>query len=464
MEELQAITSTGSDLLLKKATLEEFKASLSGQLLLPDDDGYHHARQLWNGGIDKRPALIARCTGVADVIACVKFARTHNLLVSVRGGDHSPAGNALCDGGLTIDLSLINSVRVDPTARTARAGGGTRWRDFDRETQVFGLATTGGTNSDTGVGGLTLGGGIGWLASKYGLACDNLLSVDLVTADGKFLTASATENADLFWGIRGGGGNFGIVTSFEFQLHPVGPIVLAGIASYSFERAKEALKLYHDFSSNIPDEVNTMVDLHTSAEGFPLVTIAVCYNGPIEKGEEVLRPVREFAPPVVDLIAPMPYTELQTMLDDGFPRGRHYYCKDNFIKDISPELIDVLVDHFATVPSPLSAIAFQQLGNATNRVSKDATAFSYRDARYDCVAISGWTEPAETEKNIEWTRKFFALTHPFSSGGRYVNNLVEQDAVMLAYRDETYARLVELKNKYDPTNFFRINPNIQPTA
>ena len=402
MVDLRVTTITGVDSVLKEAVVEEFKGSLRGALLRPGDGGYDDARSLWNGMIDKRPTLIARCTGVADVIDCVNFGRTNNLLVSVRGGDHSAAGNAVCDGGLMIDLSLMDSVDVDPAKRTARAGGGTRWRDFDRQSQAFGLATTGGTNSDTGIGGLTLGGGLGWLAGKHGLACDNLLSAGIVTADGKYLTASATENPDLFWGVRGGSGNFGVVTSFEFQLHPVGPTVLAGMVIHSFDRAKEALRFYSDFSSDIPDELNTVGALLTSPEGAPVVAIAVCYNGPVERGEEVLRPVREFGPPMDDEIRPMPYTALQTMLDEAAPRGRHYYWKANLVEHIGDDLIDSLIDHFATVPSPHSLIGFQQLGNAANRVGKDETAFSHRDARYDCLSISGWTDPAEADANVQW--------------------------------------------------------------
>jgi hypothetical protein len=464
MSELTVTTTKGGDAALEEATVAEFEASLSGQLLLPADDGYDQARKLWNAMIDKRPALIARCAGAEDVVRCVDFARTNDLLVSVRGGDHSAAGNALCGGGLMIDLAPMNGVTVDHTARNARAGGGSRWGAFDRATQAFGLATTGGTNSDTGVGGLTLGGGIGWLAGKHGLACDNLLSAEVVTADGRLLTTSAAENADLFWGIRGGSGNFGVVTSFEFRLHPVGPTVLAGMVMHPFERAKETLRFYGDFSGDIPDELNTMAALLTSPEGLPVVAIAACYNGPIDEGEEVLRPLREFGPPLVDQIAPMPYTAIQTSLDEAFPRGRHYYWKANLIEEIGDGLIDIVVEHFATVPSPFSGIVFQQLGNAANRVGKDDTAFSHRDARYDCVAISGWTDPAQAETNIGWTRGFFDLTRPFSSGGIYVNSVMEADAVKSAYREETYERLVTLKNEYDPANLFRINPNIEPTV
>jgi FAD/FMN-containing dehydrogenase len=307
MNDLHVTTTTGGDAVLNEAILNEFKASLRGPLLLPGDGGYDHARTLWNAMIDKRPALIVRCVGVADVLACVNFARANNVLVSVRGGDHSAAGTALCDGGLTIDLSSMKGIRVDPGKRTARAEGGTRWGEFDRETQAFGLATTGGTNSDTGIAGLTLGGGLGWLAGKYGLACDNLLAADVVTADGRLLTASASENEDLFWGLRGGSGNFGIVTSFEYRLHRVGPL-LAGMVVHPFERARDVLRLYSDFSRGIPDEVNTIGALLTAPEGFRVAAIAVCYNGPLEEGEKVLRPLREFGPPLVDQIGPMPYT------------------------------------------------------------------------------------------------------------------------------------------------------------
>ena len=464
MSELLVATTTGDRTVLGEADVAEFRGSLRGRSLLPGDDGYDDARKLWNGAIDKRPALIARCAGAEDVILCVGFARANDLLVSVRGGDHSAAGNALCDGGLTIDLSPMNGVAVDPANRSARAGGGARWRDFDRETQALGLATTGGTNSDTGVGGLTLGGGLGWLAGKHGLACDNLLSADVVTADGRLLTASAAENTDLFWGIRGGGGNFGVATSFEFRLHPVGPTVLAGMVMHPFEKAKEVLAFYSDFSRDVPDELNTICALMTSPEGMPIVAIAVCYNGPIERGEEVLRPLKEFGPPLLDAISPMPYLAIQSALDEANPRGRRYYWKANLVENLGDDLIEVLVERFATVPSPFSAILLQGLGNAANRVDPDATAFSHRGARYDCLAISGWEDPAEAETNIRWTRETFDLMLPLSSGALYVNSVIDPDALKSAYREGTYERLVALKDRYDPTNLFRINPNIKPTT
>ena len=343
------------------------KTSLRGELLRAGDAAYDEARKVWNGMIDKRPGLIARCTGVADVISAVDFARTHQLLVSVRGGGHNIPGNAVCDGGLMIDLACMRSVRVDPKRRTARAEGGVTWGELDHETQAFGLATTGGSVSDTGIAGLTLGGGLGWLAGKCGLSCDNLLSADVVTADGTLLVASATEHADLFWGLRGGGGNFGIVTSFEYQLHPVGPL-LAGMVLHPFTKAKEALAYYRDFAKAIPDEVNTMGGLLTSPDGDLMAVIAVCYNGSLDAGERVLRPLREFGPPVADQIRPMAYREVQTQLDAAAVRGRRYYFKSSFMRSISDDAIDALIDRFANVPSPHTLVFFQQLGNAANRV------------------------------------------------------------------------------------------------
>jgi FAD/FMN-containing dehydrogenase len=464
MRELRVTTLPGGEAILRNTEIASLRQHCHGPVLLPNDDGYDMARQLWNGMLDKRPAIIARCTGVADVLACVNFARTHNVLVAVRGGDHSVAGNASCDGGLMLDLSLMKNVRVDPVKQTARAGGGARWGDFDHETQAFGLATTGGTNTDTGIAGLTLGGGLGWLAGKYGLTCDNLLSADVVTAEGRLVTASATENQDLYWGLRGGGGNFGVVTSFEYQLYRVGP-VLAGMVVHPFERAKEVLSFYSDFSTAIPDELNTVGALLTTPQGLRVAVIVACYNGSLAEGEKVLRPLRKFGPPLADQISPMAYTALQSMMDPLFPRGRKYYWKASLMKHISDEAIDVMLEHFATVPSPHTLLGFQQLGNAANRVSRDATAFSHRDALYDFLMLSAWEDPIEAERNVQWTRALDKAIQPYLHGGIYVNAFAEDSTQGLgdAYRPETYARLVALKNKYDSTNFFRINPNIQPT-
>ena len=467
MPDLSMTTSTGSHIVIEGTTVETFKTSLRGELLRPGDTDYDEARKVWNGMIDKRPGLIARCTGVADVISAVDFARTHQLLVSVRGGGHNIPGNAVCNGGLMIDLACMRSVRVDPVRRTARAEGGVTWGEFDRETQAFGLATTGGSVSDTGIAGLTLGGGLGWLAGKCGLTCDNLLSADVVTADGKLLVASASEHTDLFWGVRGGGGNFGIVTSFEYQLHPVGP-VLAGMLLYPFTQAKEALACYRDFAKAVPDEVNTMGGLLTSPDGDLMAVIAVCYNGSLDAGERVLRPLREFGPPVADQIRPMAYREVQTQLDAAAVRGRRYYIKSSFMRSISDDAIDALIDRFANVPSPHTLVFFQQLGNAANRIGAQETAFSQRDALCEWGCLSSWVDPAADGVNIGWTRALAEAMQPFSSGGAYITQMgVEAEEGADRIKDAfgpNYEQLVALKNKYDPTNLFRHNPNIRPVV
>ena len=467
MTDLRVATITGEGATLDGAAVDGFRASLRGPLLSSSDAGYDETRKVWNGMIDRRPALIARCAGLADVVAAVRFARGRELLVSVRGGGHNAPGVAVCEGGLMIDLAGMRGVRVDQAQRTARAEGGATWADFDRETQAFGLATTGGAISNTGIGGLTLGGGLGWLAGKYGLVCDNLLSVDLVTADGTVLVASATENAELFWGLRGGGGNFGVVTSFEYRLHPVGP-VLAGPVLYPFAKAKEAMALYRDFAGSIPDEVNTLGALLTAPDGNPVAAIAVCYNGSPEAGEKALRPVRTVVPPQADEIAPTPYCKIQTLFDEAFLRGRRYYFKSNFTRRISDEMIDTLVEQFRAAPSPMSMVYFQQLGNAANRVDATATAFSHRDAlcEWGCDAV--WLDPTQDAANIRWAREVAEAMRPFTTGSDYVNHIgleAEEgtDRIKAAF-GANYDRLVSLKNRYDPTNLFRHNQNIKPTA
>jgi FAD/FMN-containing dehydrogenase len=465
MMHMNVATLEGKEAVLPETAVKEFRQSLQGLLLQPGVEGYDDTRKIWNGMIDKKPALIAQCAGVADVNRAVNFARDHDLLVAVRGGGHSLAGHSVCEGGLVIDLSQMKSVRVDPATQTARAEGGAKWIDFDHATQAFGLATTGGTNSDTGIAGLTLGGGLGWLAGKYGLTCDNLLSAGVVTADGQYLMASADQNPDLFWGLRGGGGNFGVVTSFEYQLHPVGP-VLAGMVLHPFEKAKEVLSFYRDFSSSAPDELNTVCVLMTSPEGFKVIAIAVCYDGALEKGEQVLRSLREFGPPLADQIGPMSYLAVQTMMDGAFPSSRQYYWKAHLMQQISDTAIDTIIDYVAVIPSPFSAVGFQQLGNAANRVGQDETAFSHRDAMYDFLMLSGWDDPSEAERNIQWTRQIYDAMKPALHAGIYVNALGEDSAqwIQAAFRPHTYQRLVALKNKYDPTNLFRLNPNIKPTG
>ena len=450
------------------SSVEKFKASLRGELLRPGDVGYDEARKVWNGMIDKRPALIARCAGVADVMNCVNFARSNDLLVAVRGGGHNVAGNAVCDGGLVIDLSRMKGIRVDPARRTARAEPGLTWREFDRETQAFGLATTGGQISTAGIAGLTLGGGWGYLARRYGLSCDNLLSADLVAASGQFLTASAAENPDLFWALRGGGGNFGVVTSFEYQLHPVGQ-VLAGIVAYPFQKAKEVLELFRDFTSAAPDEMASDIVLITLPDGTAVAGIVVCYSGPLPEGERLLKPLRVFGPPLMDQIGPIPYTAAQQLIDAFYPSGLQSYWKSSFLKDVSNEAIDIMVAYCAKRPSPMChGLIELQLGGAVRRADREATAFAHRDAEYSFMALGVCADPAEGAKCARWAREFWEAMQPCSTGGVYVNYLGREadegpERIKAAYGTEKYARLVALKNRYDPTNLFRFNQNIKPS-
>jgi FAD/FMN-containing dehydrogenase len=439
-------------------------ARLRGPLLRPGDDGYDAARTVWNAMIDRRPSIIACCAGTADVIAAVTFAREHGLLLSIKGGGHNVAGNAVCDGGLLLDLSSMKGVRVDPVARTVRAEPGLTWGELDAEAQAFGLATIGVDVSSVGIAGVTLGGGFGWLVRSYGLACDTLQSVDLVTTDGRFLTASANENADLFWGVRGGGGNFGIVTSFEYQLHPVGQL-LAGLLLYPVTKAKEVLKFYREFTSTAPDEVTIWAILLTAPDGSQTIALFVCCNGPSAAAQRAVQPLREFGPPLEDHLVTMSYREVQTMFDAAFPAGRQGYWKSSFMREISDDAIDIMIARFATVPSPQSAVLIEHLGGAVSRVGTDETAFSARDAPYSFLVVSMWPGPTESEQNIQWTDEFWQAMQSFTSGGVYVNYLGEEDSdrVKAAY-GRNYERLVALKNKYDPTNILRCNQNIQPTG
>jgi FAD/FMN-containing dehydrogenase len=443
---------------------ETLQADLQGQLIRPGDAEYDEARALWNGMIDKRPAAIARCVTTADVVAAVTFARDQGLPLAVRGGGHNAAGSALVENGLVIDLTAMRQVRVDPAARTARAQGGATWGDLDHATAEHGLATTGGLVSTTGVGGLTLGGGLGWLMRSYGMACDNLRSVEIVTADGRVRTASAGEHADLFWAVRGGGGNFGVVTAFEYELHPVST-VLGGMLVHPAARAKEALHFMRDFTRDAPDELTVFTSLMASPEGMPILAFLVCYNGPIEDGERVLAPLRAFGPPVADMVAPMPYVALQSMLDEGFPKGLQVYWRSDFLKHLDDDVIDMLVEHHARLTSPLSALLLEQFGGAVRRVSKDATAFVQRDADFNLAIISRWADPAEGEEHIAWARNVHRAITPYASG-TYVNYLGQEgdDRIRAAYGDAVFDRLVAVKNAYDPTNLFRSNQNIRPAV
>ena len=462
MTDLRVTTTSGVDTVLKEATVTAFKQSLRGPLIAPSDESYEEARRVWNGNIDRRPGLIVRPIGAADVMQAVNFAREHHLLVAVRGGAHSFAGTSVCQGGLVIDLSLMKGMRVDPMRHTVRAEGGVKWGEFDRETQAFGLATTGGTDPDTGIAGLTLGGGFGWLGYKYGMACDNLLAVDLVTADGQMRMVSETEHPDLFWGLRGGGGNFGVVTSFEYRLHPVGP-VLAGLVLHPFAKAKEVLQFYRDFSSATHEELTTYAGLLTAPDGAKIVAIGVCYVGPLAEGERLIAPVRHFGPPLEDQIRPMAYTALQRLMDTAYPRGNQYYQKDHYMLEISDVAIDIIVEHFASVSSPLSIPFFQQSGGAMQRGD---TAYAHRAALYNLVLTAQWLDPGESEHHMGWIRDLWQALRPYATGGIYVNHLGHEDGAdqILAAYGANYQRLAQLKKQYDPTNLFRHNQNIKPTG
>jgi FAD/FMN-containing dehydrogenase len=435
-------------------------------LLRQDDPGYDDARRIWNGMIDRRPAAIARCTSASDVAAAIAFARSEGLHMSVRCGDHSAAGAAVCEGGLMIDLSPMRGLEVDPERRVARVEPGLRWRDVDQATQAHGLATTGGTVSDTGVAGLTLGGGLGWLAGRYGLTCDNLLSAELVTADGERLRASADEHPDLFWAIRGGGGNFGVVTSFEFQLHPVGPTIYGGMVAHPLERAGEVLRFYRDYCASNPDEVNTACAMMTTPDGARIIAIAACHCGSLEDGEKALRPVKAFGAPVVDQMGPIPYLALQTSLDDAFPRGRRYYWKSALVTELRDGHIEAMPEQFAAAPSPHTAFLLQQVGNAANRVAPDATAFAHRDARWDALVLSGWEDAAEDARQMAWSREVYQSWRPFCTDASYTNALSGEDRqedVRASY-GSAYRRLSQIKARYDPANLFRMNANVAPAS
>jgi FAD/FMN-containing dehydrogenase len=476
MANLRVITLTGADSALGEAVVERFGSGLRGELLRPGDTAYEEARKVWNGLIDKRPAFIASCAGVGDVVDSVNFARENDLLVAVRGGGHNVAGNAVCDGGLVIDLSPMKGIRVDPGQRTARAESGATLGDLDRETQVFGLATPMGVVSETGIAGLTLGGGIGWLRRRYGLSSDNLVSVDVVTADGRFLTASETENADLFWGIRGGGGNFGVVTSFEYRLHPVGPEVMFCFVLYPGERAKEALSFCQEYMAKAPDEVSPLAFLgrvpHAEMfpqewHGQPYVAIAAMYAGEVEEGERVLRTLREIGEPIADFSGPMPYVEAQKVLDEDYPDGWRYYWKSQNISGLNDEVIEHLVAHAEAAPSHHSTIDVWYQGGALSHTEASETAFGDRSAPIWIGVEANWEDTQDDEANIAWVRECVADMRRFSGGGAYLNFagfFEEGDRLIREAFGENFERLVALKNKYDPTNLFRLNQNIKPTT
>ncbi|HEY7034336.1 MAG TPA: FAD-binding oxidoreductase [Thermomicrobiales bacterium] len=447
-------------------TIADFGSMLRGSVIRPADPGYDTARTLFNAMIDRRPALIAHCMSVADVIAAVRFAGDHGLRIAVRGGGHNVAGTSLCDGGLVIDLSAMRAVRVDPACRTARAEGGATWRDFDHATQTFGLATTGGTISTTGIAGLTLGGGQGYLMRKHGLACDNLISADVVLADGSFVAASEKEHSDLFWALRGGGGNFGVVTAFEYRLHPVGP-AMGGMVIHPVERAAEAFRFYREFQRDAPDALVILPTLLTAPDGAKVAALIAGYTGPVEDGEAALAPLRRFGPPVADTIQPMPYTAVQRMLDDAFPPGHHHYWKSGYMRELSDGAIETMVAQFLNAPSPLSAALLEPVGGAVARVAPDATAYAHRNGQPSALIVARWADPAEAEREIAWARAYWAAMQPYVEQAAYPNYLEAgaegAERVRAAYGGN-YARLTCVKAAYDPTNFFRGNQNIPPAS
>ncbi len=444
------------------------KAGFSGQVLDPGDEGYEEARKVQNGLIDKRPAAIARCLGAADVAAAVNFARNNGLEIAVRGGGHSVAGNAVCDGGLMIDLSLMKGIAVDPKARTARGEAGVTWGELNAATQQHSLATTGGVVSTTGIAGLTLGGGLGWLMGKYGLAVDNLIAAELVTADGEVLRASESEHSDLFWGLRGGGGNFGVVTSFEYRLHPVGPQVMAGLVAHPFDKAREVLRFYRDLTSSLPDELTCLAGLLYAPDGsgMPISAIAVCHCGSLAEGEQAVRPIKEFGPPALDAIAPMPYEDVNKMMDEANPKGALNYWKSSFLLELSDAAIETMIDQFSTCPSPMSGLFLEHFHGACTRAGVSETAFPHRQEGYNFSAFSQWLDPGDSDRNIAWARETYAALQPYLASGRYVNYLGAEegeDPAAAAY-GPNYDRLRALKDKYDPTNLFHLNQNIRPSA
>lgn len=463
--DIPAITRLGAQTALPRAAVKEFAATLRGQAILAGENGYEQLRRIWNGMIDRKPALIVRCLGASDVIKAVNFARAYDLRVAVRGGGHSISGQSVCDGGMMIHLGPIRGVRVDPVTRTARVGAGALLGDLDREAQSFGLVTTAGTVSHTGTAGLTLGGGFGRLARRYGLTCDNLLSADVVTARGEFLRASARENADLFWGLRGGGGNFGVVTSFEYRLHPMAPTVLGGALMYAPEDAREVLKFYAGYSQQLPDALTVTAALVAPAGGKPMALLDVCYAGPIAEGERAIAELRRFRKPAMDQVAPTPYIKLQTSTDRANAPGRRYYVKSGFVTAITPPLIEGMVEGFRPDPNRSTVMVLQQLGGAISRVRQKDTAFAHRDAQYDLMVMASWWYPEQSDGHIGWVSSTWQTLGPHTTGF-YINTttLDDDEARIRANFRENYARLVKLKNKYDPTNLFHLNANIRPTV
>jgi FAD/FMN-containing dehydrogenase len=468
------VTQLASARTIDQAVVDRFARGLDGQLIRPADAGYDAARSVWNGMIERRPGLIARCAHASDVVTAVRFAREHELLTAVRSGGHSMPGLSVCDDGLVIDLSPMRDIRIDADARWARVDAGCTLGEYDRSAQRYGLATPAGAIAHTGIAGLTLGGGMGWLHRPYGLTIDSLLAVELVTADGERLRVSADEHPDLFWGVRGGGGNFGIVTAFEFRLHPVGPLVLAGMVAHPIEAAAQVLALYGEWIAAVPEQMASIAAVFTcppeppfppELHGKHMCGVIVNWVGPHDEGERVLAPLRGFGPPVVDTIAPTPFAELQSSQDEKFAWGRRYYNKNLYLDDMDQRVMDLCVTHLQQVTSPLSAVALQHMAGAVSRVGPQDTAYLNRGALFNLDITSIWNDAAEDDRHVAWVRDFHAAVLPYSTGSEYVNttSMDEKRDVRAAY-GPNYDRLLELKDRYDPTNFFRLNQNIAPSG
>ena len=477
MKDLRIKTTTGTETVLGEATIEDFGSRLDGELIRPGDEGYEDTRQLWNGMIARKPALIVRATSPTDVAAVVNLARENDLLLAVRGGGHNVAGTAMAERALVLDLSAMKEIGVDPERCTARAGAGVTIGELDEETQQHGLATPMGVVSETGIAGLTLNGGMGHLRRKHGLSSDNLLSVELVTADGSLLTASEEENADLFWAVRGGGGNFGVITSFEYRLYPVGPEVMCAFVFYPGNRTREVLRSAEEYVVHAPDEVSPLSFLGRvpRVEDFPeewhseqFVAFLAVYDGPVEEGEEALEPLRELGDPIVDFSGPMPYTEVQKLLDEDYPDGWRYYWKSVNVDGLGDGVIEALIEHAETAPSDHSTIDVWFQGGAMGRVGADESAFGDRSASILLGIEANWEDdPEEDEANIAWARGCYSDLRRFSGGGVYLNFpgfLEGGQGLMRDAYGENYERLVALKNEYDPANLFRLNQNIEPTG
>ena len=462
--DLPAMRLGGGETVLTRAAVKDFQASLRGPLLMSGQDGYDRARKVWNGMIDRRPALIAQCSGPADVVRSVQFATANDLLVAVRSGGHSTSGQSVCDGGLMIDLSAMHGVRVDPAAKRAWVPGGSLLGELDRESQFFGLATTAGTVSHTGAAGLTLGGGFGRLGRRFGLSCDNLVSVDVVTADGKFLRASRDENQELFWGLRGGGGNFGIATGFEYGLHAMGPTILGGPIIFPFAKAREVLEFFVEFAATAPDELNMDCAIVAPPGAKPMVVLEICYSGNLAMGERVIAPIRSFSKPLADQVKAMPYVNMQSSGDEANAAGRNYYVKSGFVERVEPGLLEAMLAGYSADPGRATVLVLQQLGGAIGRVRIDATAFPHRGAKFDLLVLGGWDDASQTERHSAWVKSFWSGVESYTRGFYFNTSIGDSQEKIRKNFGDNYPRLLKLKKRYDPGNLFRLNANVQPAA